>query len=253
MLAIVVGGIGAAPARAQDAPSIFDEQDAQLWIQFNSQVPVSPRWTLVFEAQPRWNQNFTHFDQAVFRTGGVTRLSSAVQLGAAYAFIPRNTVIGLVYEHQSYQQVQFRLPRLGTWTPQVRVRQDQRYLPAWGDASHRTRQQVRVTRPLPRRPDVTLVLYEESFVNLDDTVRGPARGIDQFRMYSGLQRPITKDLSVELGYMWQEVFELGARPHRRNHNAMLQFQFRPRGGGGRAPAPMPRPMQAPASASEHAS
>ncbi len=246
MLAIVVGVIVGTPALGQDVPTIFDEQDAQLWIQFNSQVPVARTWTLVFEAQPRWNQNFTHFDQAVLRTGVVRRLSPAVQVGAAYAFIPRNTVIGLVYEQQSYQQVQFLLPRLGTWRPQVRVRQDQRYLAAWGDASHRTRQQVRVTRPLPRRPDVTLVFYEESFVNLDDTVRGPARGIDQFRMYSGLQRPITKDLSVELGYMWQEVFELGARPHRRNHNAMLQFQFRPRGLGGPAQTPTPRPMVVPA-------
>lgn len=244
LTALSVGS--AEPVSAQTLPVVVDEQDAQLWLQFNSQIPVARTWFLILEGQPRWNQNLTRFDQAVFRTGVIKRLTPSIQLSAAYAFVSRHTVLGTLFEHQSYEQVLFTLPRLGKWVPTLRLREDQRYLAEWGDASHRIRESFRMTRPLPGKPAWTLVVYEESFVNLDDTVRGPARGLDQVRLYSGIQHPITKDLAVEFGYMWQELRQLGARPHRRNHNALVQFQFRPRGPGGHSEAPaMPTPASHP--------
>lgn len=227
-------------ARSAQAQVIVDDQDAQLWIQFNSQVPVSKAWTLILEGQPRWNENFTHYDQIVLRAGVARRLTPAIQLGAAYAIVPRRTVIGSLVEHQAYQQVVVTLPRVGKWSPQVRVREDQRFLSQWGDAAHRVREQFRITHPLPRVPAWTLVLNEEAFYNLDRTVRGPAPGWDQLRVYSGLQHAVSRDLSVEIGYMWQEVFRLGVRPHRRSHNAMIQFQYRPkRHDAGRIAEPLP--------------
>ncbi len=231
---------------AQERPSIVDDEDAQLWMQFNSQIPVTRTWTLVLEGQPRWNQNVTHFDQVVLRGGIGARLTSAVQVGAAYAFIPRRTIIGTVYEHQTYEQVQILLPRLAGWQPQLRFREDQRYLAEWGDTAHRAREQLRISRPLPARADWRLILYEEAFFNLNHTVRGPARGVDQFRLYSGLQRPLSGSLWVEVGYMFQDVRTLGDRPHRQSHNAMVQFQFRPRGQEAGGPGFMPVPMPAPA-------
>jgi hypothetical protein len=216
----------ASMAAGQDLPSIVDDQEAQLWIQFNGQAPIARTWSLLFEGQPRWNQDVTHFDQAVLRTGVIKRLTPSIQLSAAYALVPRNTVLGTLWEQQSYEQVLLTLPRLGKWVPQLRLREDQRYLSQWADTSHRLRESLRFVRPL-RTHEWTFVVYEEAFVNLDDTARGPSRGLDQLRLYSGLQHPITRDLAVEVGYMCQEMFHLGARPHRRNHNAVVQFQFRP--------------------------
>ena len=212
------------------AQEIVDEQDAQLWLQVNAQVPLTRTWMLVVEGQPRWNENLTHYDQVVLRSGVSRRLTPRLQAGAAYAIVPRRTIVGSIVEHQAYQQVLVTLPRLGTWSPQLRIREDQRFLAQWGDAAHRVREQLRFARPLPRVPGWTLVLNEEAFYNLDRTVRGPAPGWDQLRVYGGLQHALSRDLAVELGYMWQEVFRLGTRPHRRNHNAMIQLQYRPRRG-----------------------
>lgn len=242
LVMLVVCRCAALPAAAQE---IVDDQDAQLWIQFNTQVALSKTWTLLFEGQPRWNQNFTHYDQIVLRTGVNRRLTPSLLVGAAYAVVPRRTIVGAVVEQQSYQQVVVTLPRVGKWSPQFRVREDQRFLSQWGDAAHRVREQFRVTRPLPRVPAWTLVLNEEAFYNLDRTARGPAPGWDQLRVYSGLQRALSRDLAVEVGYMWQEVFRLGVRPHRRNHNAMIQLQYRPRRTGVVEP---PGPFVAPAAA-----
>lgn len=239
-VAFVVAMASAWPAavRAQEPPlaitPFLDGQDAQLWMQFNTRVPVSS-WALIFEGQPRWNQNLTHFDQILVRAGVSRRVTRALELSAAYAFIPRHTVLGVFYEHQTYEQALVGLPRLGQWTPQLRLRQEQRRLAEWGDTSHRTRAQIRLARPLPRRTDWSVVLYEETLATLDDTRHGPSHGLDQVRFYSGLQHPVTKDLTVEVGYMWQEVLKLGLRPHMRVHNAMVQVQYRPRRAGARAP------------------
>lgn len=224
----------AAPVRAQS--TVLDNWDAQLWVQWNSQIPVSKTWNLLFEGQPRWNQNFNHFDQVVLRTGVAKRLTPKLQLGAAYAFVPRHTVIGTLYEHQAYQQLVVTLPRVGKWAPQVRVREDQRYLSQWGELSHRVREQIRVTRPMPGAASWTLVLHQELFYNWDQTPFGPSSGLDQHRLFVGVQHPITRDIAIETGYMWQDVFRLGFRPERQNHIAMLQFQYRPRRGGSAATA-----------------
>lgn len=239
LLALVVGFLLTPPSYAQD---IVDEQDTQLWVQVNSQLPVTPRWAVVLEGQPRWNQNFTHYDQIVLRAGVNARVTPTLQVAAAYAVVPRRTVIGSVIEHQAYQQVVVTLPRLGKWSPQLRVREDQRFLDQWGDAAHRVREQLRITRVLPKWPSWTMVLHEEGFYNLDRTERGPAPGWDQLRLYTGLQHAVSRNLAIEVGYMWQEVFRLETRSHRRNHNAMIQFQYRPRRGdaSGTSAAPASR-------------
>ena len=237
-IALVVCAL-ATPAGAQ---AIVDQQDAQLWLQMNSQIPVADTWSLVLEGQPRWNQNFSHYDQVVLRAGVLKRVTPKILLGAAYAFVPRHTEIGTVYEHQAYQQAVFLMPSLGRWTPQVRVREDQRYLAQWGETAHRVRGQVRVTRPLPRMSGWTLVVHEEVFVNWDQTPRGPAPGLDQHRLFTGVNHQLTADLAIETGYMWQDLLRLGLRPARHNHIAMVQFQFRPRGLRGRDPVPPFVPM-----------
>ena len=238
-LCVLVTCALASPAVGQD---IVDPQDAQLWLQWNGQLPIARGWGVVLEGQPRWNQNLSHLDQVTLRGGVQKRVTPALQLSAAYSFVPRNTEPGMLYEHQLYEQAVVTLPRLGRWMPQVRVRQDQRYLAQWGDAAHRTREQIRVTRPLPNTSRWLFVAHQELFLNLDDTERGPAPGIDQHRLFTGVQHPLTRDLAIETGYMWQELFRLGARPARHNHIAVVQFQFRPKGAGSRlsgSPPPMP--------------
>ena len=240
-LAFVTGTVLMAPTIAH-GQAILDQWDAQLWLQVNSQIPVARTWSVILEGQPRWNENFTHYDQVVLRGGLLKRVTPGVQLGAAYAMVPRHTVVGTLLEHQAYEQVLLALPRVGHWAPVLRVREDQRYLHEWGEVSHRIREQVRVTRPLSTAPGWTLVLHQELFLNWSDTRLGPARGVDQHRLFTGLQRRLSRDLAVEAGYMWQEVFQLGVRPARHNHIAVVQLLVRPgRFGRGDREAPVAPP------------
>lgn len=241
-LCVCAGVLIACTAGRSAAQTVLDQWDAQLWLQWNSQIPVATSWSVLLEGQPRWNQNFTHYDQVVLRAGVLKRLTPTLQVSAAYAFVPRHTTLGTLYEHQAYEQVVFTLPRLGRWAPQVRVREDQRYLAQWGEVAHRMREQFRITRPLPGGPGWTLVLHQELFYNWDHTRLGPSPGIDQHRLFVGLQHPLTRDLGIEAGYMWQDVFQLGLRPERQNHIALVQFQYRPRRPGAPAPPVAPAPV-----------
>lgn len=243
----IIAAIYPASASAQ---AIVDQWDAQLWLQWNSQIPVAETWGLVLEAQPRWNENFSHYDQVTLRAGLFKRVTPKLQVSAAYAFVPRHTVIGSLFEHQAYEQASVALPRIGKWTAQARVREEQRYLGQWGELSHRMRERFHFTHPVPHVPGWAMVLHQELFVNWNDTHLGPAAGFDQHRLFTGVNHPLTSALAVEAGYMWQEVFRLGPRPERHNHIAMVQFQFRPRRGGVEAPPGMPIPSAASGRAEE---
>ena len=221
------------------AQAIVDQWDAQLWLQWNSQIPVAETWGLVLEAQPRWNENFSHYDQVTLRAGLFKRVTPKLQLSAAYAFVPRHTVIGTVVEHQAYQQASVALPRIGHWTAQARVREEERYLGQWGELSHRVRERFHFTHPVPHVRGWTIVLHQELIINWNDTHLGPAAGLDQHRLFTGVNHVLTSALAVEAGYMWQDVFRLGPRPERHNHIAMVQFQFRPRRSGGELPPVTP--------------
>lgn len=240
LLPALVGilAVCAAPcaARVQD-PS--DAEDAQLWLQMNSQIPVAGSWQLVLEAQPRWDQNASHYEQVVLRAGLQKRLTSGIQLGAAYAVVPRRTSGGTVMGHQAYEQVVVVLPRLGRWTPQLRVREDQQYFSHWGGTAHRIRGQLRLSRSLPRAPRWTLLAHEELLVTWNRTPRGPTPGLDQHRLFAGVNHRLTRDLAVETGYVWQDLFRHEHRPERHNHIAVVQFQFRPARRGAPARGPLP--------------
>lgn len=230
--------VGAAP-RAARAQELSGPQDGQLWLQMNSQIPVAETWHLLVEGQPRWDRNASHYEQVVVRAGLQKRLTPGIQIGAAYAIVPRQTDRGTVLVHQAYEQVVFVLPRLGRWTPQLRVREDQQYLSQWGATSHRIRGQLRVSRTLPRAPRWTLVAHEEVLITWNRTPRGPTPGLDQHRLFAGVNHRLTRDLAVETGYMWQDLFRRGQRPERHNHIAVVQFQFRPTRPGAPARGPVP--------------
>jgi hypothetical protein len=212
---------------AVSAQGHADVQDAQLWLQMNSQIPLSDTWQFIVEGQPRWDQNASHYEQVVLRAGLQRRLTPRLQLGAAYALVPRQTTRGTALMHQAYEQVVFVLPRLGRWTPQLRVREDQQYTPLWGGTAHRVRGQIRMSRTLARGPRWTLVAHEEVLVSWNRTPMGPDRGLDQHRLFAGVNHRLTRDLAVETGYMWQDLFEKGLRRERHNHIAVVQFQYRP--------------------------
>ena len=132
----------------------------------------------------------------------------------------------MLHEQRTWQQLSATLPKIGAWTPSIRLRPEQRYLDAWGDSSHRMRALGRLVRPLGTS-GWSVAVWDEWFVNLDDTVGGPQRGYDQNRLLLTTLRKISRDVTFEGGYVWQHVPGTSTRADRHGHTLFAWLTYAP--------------------------
>lgn len=190
------------------------------------QIPVGDEWVVHAEAQPRWFEDISQRDQLLLRGGLGRRLGSRVIVWAGYGYIPRWTSGDVLHEQRLWQQLSATLPRLGQWTPSIRLRPEQRFLDEWGDTSHRFRALGRLVRPIGASP-WSVAVWDEYFVTLDDTVGGPTRGFDQNRLFLTALRKLAPAVTLEAGYMWHLQPETSARGTRHGHTVFTWITWAP--------------------------
>lgn len=201
-------------------------QDVQAWVLLLGQVPVGDQWMVHGEVQPRWNDDVSQRDQVILRGGLGRRLGRRVSVWGGYGYIPRWASGDVLHEQRIWQQVSATLPRVGRWTPSLRLRQEQRFLDQWGDTSHRFRALGRMVRPIGTSPWAVAV-WDEYFVTLDDTVRGPAQGFDQNRLFLTALRRLSPSVALEAGYLWQVVPANAMRGTRHGHTVFTWLNWTP--------------------------
>lgn len=184
------------PVRAQDTT------DVQLWLQAIATVRIGEDWRLHLEEQPRWFRNVRESYQVLTRTGVGRRVSDRLTVWAGHAWIAKPPGPGVQHEQRIWQQASVTLPGAGRWTPSVRLRVEQRMQGSWADRSHRVRVMGRGVRPLTADGRWAVAAFDEAFVTLDRTERGPVRGFDQNRLFGGVIRRLHPQASLEAGYMW---------------------------------------------------
>ena len=201
-------------------------QDAQAWLLLVAQFPIGKKWIAHAEVQPRWNDDISQKDQVILRGAIGRRLGPRVTAWAGYAYVPRWTADATLNEQRSWQQINVGLPTFERWTPSIRVRQEQRYLDAWGDTSHRFRALGRLVRPIGASKWAAAV-WDEWFLTLDDTVGGPKQGFDQNRLYLTALRKLSPAVTFEGGYVWQHVPGTPTRATREGHTLFVWFNYAP--------------------------
>jgi hypothetical protein len=213
----------AAAARAQSAPAV---QDLQAWVLWVGQIPLGDQWLVHAEVQPRFNDDVSQVDQVILRGGIGRRLGPRVTVWGGYGYFPRWNGGPVTHEQRSWEQLSVTFPTLGKWAPSLRLRQEQRFLEQWGDASHRFRALGRLVHPIGASP-WSFAVWDEYFVTLDDTANGPAQGFDQNRLYVTTLRKISSSVTFEVGYMWQHVPAPSPAPDRAGHTLFASFTYAP--------------------------
>ncbi len=175
--------------------------DTHLWVQAVATVRLSDNWRLHLEEQPRWFNDISEPFQVLTRTAAGRRINGRLTLWAGHAWIAKPPGPGVTHEQRLWQQASVTLPVAGHWATSLRVRQEQRWQANWANSSHRTRVMVRAQRPVRTGP-WSVVGWDELMVNLDDTPKGPPQGFDQNRVFGGVNRRLSKQATVEAGYMW---------------------------------------------------
>lgn len=189
-------------------PALADtEEDGRIWLNLNVQakLPVD-NLNAYLEFQPRWRDEGDEFDQRLIRPALFYKITpqASVWLGYANVLTHRLTT-GTTDEDRLWQQFQYNHQLTDGITLQSRTRLEQRWLSNGDDVGHRLRQLVRLVRPFERLPDLSLVGWNEVFVNFNDTDWGAQAGFDQNRAFIGLAYAFTPWLRVEAGYLNQYV------------------------------------------------
>ena len=223
LVGLVLVGLATPPsAFAQNPPTVQDAQpavhDLQLWTQVVATVNLSDKWLTHHEAQSRWSEDI-HAPRSVDHPqrswpaavaprhalgracvgaalAGDRLEPRAAHLAAALRDVPRRLAHGLL---------------------SIRIRQEQRFLDSWGDASHRLRMMGRAVRPVDSKKLWSIVAWNEIMFTLDDTQNGPAQGLDQNRVFAGVLRKLSNQAGFESGYLWRTSDPAGAAPRRHDH------------------------------------
>jgi len=186
------------PVRA----SAQDTVDTQLWTLVLATVRLSENWRLHLEEQPRWHEDVSASFQIISRAAVGRRVSSRATLWGGYAWVAKPPGPGVTHEHRIWEQLSATFPDAGAWTPSIRLRLEQRFQDGWAGTSHRIRAMGRMVRPVTADRRWSLVGWDEFFVTMDDTSRGPAQGVDQNRLFAGVLRQYSPKVGLEFGYLW---------------------------------------------------
>ena len=161
MLALILVGLAAAPARAVDG-------DTQLWNTQNFNYKIDDKWSANLEVQERWYDDVSFLTFFIIRPSVTYKWNDWLSFTGGYAHFRVYDQEGdFADEDRIWEQVNVRLfggkdqPTLN-W----RTRLEQRMFEAGGDTVWRLREQLRLMVPLVDK--VQGVAWTEAFWRLND-------------------------------------------------------------------------------------
>lgn len=218
-------GAAALCAILTHAAAAATESDNRLWLNLNAQGPLPANFGWYMELQPRWRNDAQEFDQMLIRPALTYKLTERSSLWFGYANVnTRRASGGSTEEHRLWQQFTYNV-KLPALSLQSRTRLEQRDLETGDDVGHRVRQLVRLSLPLAGQPTLSLIAWNELFINVNDTDWGARSGFDQNRMFLGISYNFSAKVRAEAGYLNQYVHTTTV--DRQNHvlSTVLSLNF----------------------------
>ncbi len=182
--------------------------DHNTWVNFSLTGPLldgqggASRWRFTFDSPNRFGDNSRQYAQGAWRAGLGYALNSHWSIWAGGSYTRTDTPYSSVPygEPRGFQQVLW-TDRSGDFILQYRLRLEERFPDTGNDLGLRLRQQFRVSHPLPAFKPLSWVLWEELFLNLNETDYGARRGLDQNRAFVGLGWTWSEIVRSEAGYL----------------------------------------------------
>ncbi len=176
------------------------EDETGAWYMYFGANKVSERFSIHTEAQFRFYETTSNFNQMLLRTGLNYHINPNAIATGGYAFIDTDNNFyefeGEVNskEHRIFEQFILK-NKVWEFLFEHRYRLEQRFLDfgETTDTQHRARYRIQMTLPLT--DTFFLNFYDELFINLQDDLFG------QNRLYGAVGVNITENSSVQLGYL----------------------------------------------------
>lgn len=176
------------------------EDEMGSWFMYFGTNKVSERLSVHTEAQFRFYETTSNFNQMLLRTGLNYHINPNAIATGGYAFIDTDNTFyefeGEVNskEHRIFEQFILK-NKVWEFLFEHRYRLEQRFLDfgSTTETQHRARYRIQMTLPLTNT--FFLNFYDELFINLQDDLFG------QNRLYGAVGINITENSSVQFGYL----------------------------------------------------
>lgn len=196
--------------------------DLGLWINNNITLPVNEKVYTRFQVSPRLLGNVTDFSQFILHSTLGYKVNENLSILQGHAWSTKFPNIRR--EQRIYQEVIYG-KEFSRFSLENRVRLDERFIQNAGSFSFRPRYRLKAFFPLNKAKDLSLVIFDELFLNLTTSSSGPKRGVDQNRIYVGLRKDVSKNVSVEGGYQLQHLNSPAPSLDKFNHFVLFNFDF----------------------------
>ena len=170
------------------------------WYMYFGTNKISDKLSIHTEAQFRYYETTSNFNQMLLRTGLNYHINSDAIATLGYGYISTDGSFEELLneensnEHRIFEQFILK-NKVGEFLFEHRYRLEQRFLEYQDvtDTQHRARYRLQVTLPLT---DIFFLnFYDEVFINLQNEAFG------QNRLYGALGVNVTENLSIQAGYL----------------------------------------------------
>lgn len=203
------------------------EEDGRYWFSLYTQGKLPAEnfyWSM--DTHPRWRNEGQQFDQLILRPAVFYKFNAKASVWLGYDTVVNHPPSQSAHrENRLWQQYQYQFDPIAEMTLTSRTRLEQRRREDFEDVGHRLRQMVRATTPSAWHPQLSWVVFDELFVNLNQTEWGVRRGIDQNRLFVGINWKFSDLSNVDFGYL--NHFVNTRTVDRENHvlSTTLRFNF----------------------------
>jgi len=203
------------------------EEDGRFWFSIYTQGALpKEKWFWSLDIHPRLREEGSHFDTLILRPALFYKISPKTSAWLGYDTIKNHPQSQASFqENRLWEQVMHQFEPFSGLTLTVRTRFEQRDRENYSDIAHRLRQMVRATSPSSLHQQLSWVIWDELFINLNQTDWGVMRGTDQNRLFLGANWKFDELSNLEVGYINQYVN--GKTIDRENHilSSTIRFNF----------------------------
>ncbi len=197
--------------------------DFGLWTAINIHAPITEKILTRFQISPRWLNNATDFDQFILHSLLGYKFNDHFSFYQGHAWTKRY-IRRFTREQRPYQEavISHEVDKLHF---EHRFRFEERFLQGVDSLALRGRYRIKGIYPLDKNKKWSLVLFDELFINFNSPNNGPESGIDQNRIYAGINRRFNKNISADLGYQLQHRHNPGPRIETLNHFLFFYLNY----------------------------